>query len=463
MTSRNRKGADKGAAGKAKPRQKRRSVAAPGKQPGQPPSDGLDAVAPARPLCPISRECGACPQIEVPYARQLADKDAYIRGLFDGIADGGCRIDSILGMEEPVRFRDKIASPFAPGNAGGAGRTHAGRQGRGARRPAADVRADVLCGMYAAGTHRIVPIADCPVEHDAGRKVVAAVRRIMLRYGMQAYDEDAGTGFVRHAVVRVGHESGEVLVTIVTNGADFPGSKNFCRELVKACPQVTTVVQNINTRQTNAILGDGERVLYGPGFILDTLCGLTFRISSRSFYQVNARQTEVLYRTAIDFAREGLSSAKAGRDGITLMDAYCGTGTIGLVAASLIPGVQVIGVDNVEPAIWDARLNARHNGIGNAMFAAEDAGAYLNRMAAAGERLDVLMMDPPRAGSSGEFLQAALALRPGCIVYISCNPEAQARDVRILLEGGYRLERIQPVDMFPHTGHVETVALLLGE
>ena len=414
-------------------------------------------------LCPISHECGACTQIEVPYERQLAAKQDYVRTLFAEMADDACVFEPILGMGEPLRFRDKIASPFAPGKASG---KPGGPKGRGARgrggRNAAEPRRDVLCGMYAAGTHRIVPIADCPVENASGRKVVAAVRRIMLRYGMEAYDEDAGTGFVRHVVVRVGHESGEVLVTLVTNGADFPGSKNFCRELVKACPQVTTIVQNVNTRATNAILGNDERVLYGPGFILDTLCGLSFRISSHSFYQVNATQTEVLYRAAIDMAREGLPEHADGGP-ITLMDAYCGTGTIGLVAASLIPGVHVIGVDNVESAIRDARLNAKHNGIDNAEFDAEDAGGYMRRMAALGVSLDVLMMDPPRAGASEEFLQATISLAPGRIVYISCNPETQARDVRILREGGYRLERVQPVDMFPHTEHVETVALLSRE
>ena len=416
-----------------------------------------DALASA--LCPLSQQCGSCSRIAIPYADQLAEKEAYVRSLFEGIADEACTFDPILGMADPVRFRDKIASPFAPGrpvkSRGNARDAHGSKRGSAPKR-------DVLCGMYAAGTHRIVPIDDCPVEHEVGRKVIAAIRRIMLRYGMEAYDEDAGTGFVRHAVVRVGHETGEVLVTIVTNGGEFPGSKNFCRELVKACPQITTIVQNVNTRQTNAILGNEERVLYGPGFIIDTLCGLSFRISSHSFYQVNATQTEVLYRTAIDMAREGLPE-QCGSRPVSLMDAYCGTGTIGLVAASLIHGSHVVGVDNVESAIRDARLNAKHNGIDNAEFAAEDAGVYLQHMAAQGARLDVLLMDPPRAGSSEEFLAAAIALSPKRIVYISCNPVTQARDVRVLADGGYRLQRIQPVDMFPHTDHVECVCLLAKE
>lgn len=419
--------------------------------------------------CAIAGECGACPCIGEPYALQLARKDERVHALFMPLADAGCSFEPIAGMADPWRFRDKIASPFAPGRTLPGGQARAGRgegkqQGGGMRNGPRERRRDVLCGMYAAGTHRIVSIADCPVENAVGRKVVASIRRMMLRHGMEPYDEDAGTGFIRHVVVRVGHESGEVLVTVVTNGAEFPGARNFCRELVKACPQVTTVVQNVNTRQTNAILGREERVLYGPGFILDTLCGLSFRISSHSFYQVNAVQTEVLYRIAIDMARDGLaggaSPGAAGRVGPSLVDAYCGTGTIGLVAASLIPGAQVVGVDNVESAIRDARLNARHNGIENARFETGDAGSFLARMAAAGERLDVLMMDPPRAGASREFMRAALAFSPERIVYISCNPETQARDARILRDGGYRLVRVRPVDMFPHTDHVECVAML---
>lgn len=256
---------------------------------------------------------------------------------------------------------------------------------------------------------------------------------------------------MRHVVVRVGQESGEVLVTLVTNAETFPSSKSFCRELVRRVPEITTVVQNVNLRQTNAILGDAERVLYGPGFILDSLCGLSFRISSQSFYQVNAQQAAVLYEEAVAAARLD------GRQ--TVIDAYCGTGTIGLVAAAR-GAAQVIGVDSVEAAIRDARQNAVHNGIGNAEFRAEDATAFLTRMAASGraETPLVLLMDPPRSGSTPAFLSAACQLAPERIVYISCNPTTQARDARLLVDGGYRIELIQPVDMFPHTDHIENIA-----
>ncbi|MFR1166755.1 MAG: 23S rRNA (uracil(1939)-C(5))-methyltransferase RlmD [Adlercreutzia equolifaciens] len=277
---------------------------------------------------------------------------------------------------------------------------------------------------------------------------------------MEPYDEDAGTGFVRHAVVRVGHTSGEVLVTVVTNGDQFPASKAFCRELARRVPEVTTVVQNVNTRQTNVILGDEERVLYGPGFILDTLCGLSFRISSQSFYQVNATQTEALYDEAVRLAH--LTGTE------TVVDAYCGTGTIGLVAAKR-GAARVVGVDSVEAAIRDARGNARHNGVENAEFVAEDATRFMERLAAeraaAGEAPSqdgplVLLMDPPRAGSTPAFLKAAAALGPERIVYISCNPKTQARDVRQLVGAGYIVRAVRPVDMFPHTDHVESIVML---
>ena len=241
--------------------------------------------------------------------------------------------------------------------------------------------------------------------------------------------------------------------TVVTNGEEFPASKAFCRELARRVPEVTTIVQNVNTRQTNVILGEKERVLFGPGFILDTLCGLTFRISSQSFYQVNATQTEVLYNEAIRLAN--LTGAE------TVIDAYCGTGTIGLVAARR-GAARVIGVDSVPSAIRDAANNARHNGVENAEFIAQDATAFMRELAASGERPQplVLLMDPPRAGSTPEFLEAAAALAPERIVYISCNPTTQARDVRQLVESGYEVRAIRPVDMFPHTDHVESIVML---
>lgn len=341
-------------------------------------------------------------------------------------------IRAILGMDKPFHFRNKVTSPFVSGK----------RMPGGGR--------EILTGMYAAGSHNIIPTENCLVENEQAQQVIRQVRSIMKRHGMQPYDEDRATGFMRHVIVRVGHHSGEVLVTLVTNGDEFPASRSFCRELVKRCPFVTTVVQNVNTRKTNVILGDVEHRLYGPGFILDTLCGLSFRISPQSFYQVNAVQTEVLYDHAIALAKLDGSQA--------VIDAYCGTATIGLVAAHR-GARQVIGVDSVEAAIRDARENARHNGISNARFHVADAGEFMRDMVA-DKRVEVVFMDPPRAGASEKFLSALTLLAPARVVYISCNPETQVRDALFLAERGYELQVLQPVDMFPHTEHIECVALM---
>lgn len=413
--------------------------------------------------CPVSRECGACQHVDEPYAAQLARKDARVADLFASFDSADLR--PILGMEDPCHYRNKVVSPYAPGkklpgsttggkdNARGGSRGDRAREAR-ARRASATPRHEILCGMYAAHSHRIVPTDACLVENVQAKRIILAIRNLMPKFGIEPYREDAGSGFLRHAVVRVGHTSGEVLVTLVTNGREFPGSRAFCRELVKRCPAITTIVQNVNERQTNVILGEREQVLYGPGFILDKLCGLSFRISSQSFYQVNAVQTEVLYRQAMELA--------AFKGSEHVVDAYCGTGTIGLVAAKS-GAAQVVGVDSVAAAIRDARENARHNGVENARFVADDAGTFMREAAAGGEQADVVLMDPPRAGASEEFLEALAVLAPQRIVYISCDPETQARDIRLLERQGYRLRIVQPVDMFPHTDHIETIALIERE
>ena len=416
--------------------------------------------------CPVDARCGGCKNLCVPYTKQLIDKQLRIERLFAPLAPDGT-ISLIKGMKDPYHYRNKVISPFAPGKKlppRGQDRKAADARGaRGGKGKRPQARYEILTGMYAAGSHELVPTDKCLIENETAKKVVLAVRDIMRKHDVAPYREDTGTGFMRHVVVRVGHTSGEVLVTLVTNSDDFPSSKSFCRELIRLCPAVTTVVQNVNERQTNVILGDKERVLYGPGFILDELCGLSFRISSKSFYQVNATQTEVLYRAAMDLA---------GFDGTQVaIDAYCGTGTIGLVAAKS-GAARVIGVDSVESAIRDARTNARHNGVENAEFVAGDATDFMCELAKEGvlgaESPEegaqagglVVLMDPPRAGSTEEFLRAAAALAPKRIVYISCNPETQARDVEFLDSIGYAVVAVQPVDMFPHTDHIECIVAL---
>ncbi len=447
----------------------------------------LSADAAASSPCPVDALCGGCQHVAVPYADQLAAKDASIASLFGDLvksyALGQCDVlRPIIRMEHPYHYRNKVMSPFAPGKkiARSSGKA-AGRQGA----PGKDVRGgkrakldrEVLCGMYAARSHKLVPTDTCLIENEEAKRIISAIRDLMIRFGIPPYKEDTGAGFMRHAVVRVGQATGEILVTLVTNGAEFPQARAFCRELVARRPRITTVVQNVNERKTNVVLGQRERVLYGPGFILDELCGLSFRISSQSFYQVNAVQTEVLYRSALDLAR--LSGEE------TVIDAYCGTGTIGLVAARS-GAARVIGVESVGSAVRDARQNARHNGIDDAVFVTADAAELMGAIADARtlahaadsaalskalEAIDrtggidpsqtVLMMDPPRSGSTPQFIDAACAFGPKRVVYISCGPDTQKRDVELFVKAGYRIEAVQPVDMFPHTDHVECIVSLV--
>ncbi|WP_418734653.1 23S rRNA (uracil(1939)-C(5))-methyltransferase RlmD [Ellagibacter sp.] len=444
--------------------QRSRSKAHPTAKPAS--SRAVRRTAASDSPCPVDARCGGCKNLCVPYTKQLIDKQLRIERLFAPLAPDGT-ISLIKGMKDPYHYRNKVISPFAPGKklpSRGQDRKAAdARAAKGGKGKRPQARYEILTGMYAAGSHELVPTDKCLIENETAKKVVLAVRDIMRKHDVAPYREDTGTGFMRHVVVRIGHTSGEVLVTLVTNSDDFPSSKSFCRELIRLCPAVTTVVQNVNERQTNVILGDKERVLYGPGFILDELCGLSFRISSKSFYQVNATQTEVLYRAAMDLA---------GFDGTQVaIDAYCGTGTIGLVAAKS-GAARVIGVDSVESAIRDARTNARHNGVENAEFVAGDATDFMCELAKEGvlgaseqeESVQagglVVLMDPPRAGSTEEFLRAAAALAPKRIVYISCNPETQARDVEFLDSIGYAVVAVQPVDMFPHTDHIECIVAL---
>ena len=270
----------------------------------------------------------------------------------------------------------------------------------------------------------------------------------------QPYDEDKGTGLVRHCLLRRGVATGQVMVVLVTAQPVLPGAKNFVKALLAEAAQrgvtVTTVVQNVNSRKTSVVLGEAEKVLYGKGFILDTLCGKTYAISPRSFYQVNPAQTAVLYGLAVEAAK------LTGKE--VVLDAYCGIGTIGLTAAD--HAKQVVGVELNRDAVQDAIGNAKHNGVKNARFFAADATRWISEAAAAGEKADVIFMDPPREGSTPEFLASVARMAPKRVVYVSCNPVTLARDLVTLTKLGYKAEGFTPVDMFPHTEHIETVCAL---
>ena len=280
-------------------------------------------------------------------------------------------------------------------------------------------------------------------------KTLAAVLDAARACRWTAYDEDRGTGLLRHTVLRSSGD-GKVLVTLVTPGPDLPGSKNFCTALRKKAPWVVSIVQNINPTRSSAVLGSREKTLYGPGFVLDTLCGTQFAISSRSFYQVNRTQTEVLYKKALELAK------LTGRE--TVIDAYCGIGTIGLCAAPLAK--QVIGVERNPAAVKDAAANARRNKIANARFVCADATEWMAAAAGEGLHPDVVFLDPPRAGSTPECIAAVNKMKPRRVVYVSCDPETLARDVAAFTRLGWRAAKFCPVDLFPQTKHVETVVLL---
>ena len=367
------------------------------------------------------KKCGGCPLLALPYREQLAKKQARLQELLGGFAP----VKAVQGMAEPLHYRNKAIASFAT------------------------QRGKLVCGLYAEGTHRVLPGADCLLQEEILNKTLAAVLDAARACRWTAYDEDRGTGLLRHTVLRSSC-SGKVLVTLVTPGPDLPGSKNFCTALRKKAPWVVSIVQNINLTRSSAVLGSREKTLYGPGFVLDTLCGTQFAISSRSFYQVNRTQTEVLYKKALELAK------LTGRE--TVIDAYCGIGTIGLCAAPLAK--QVIGVERNPAAVKDAAANARRNKIANARFVCADATEWMAAAAGEGLHPDVVFLDPPRAGSTPECIAAVNKMKPRRIVYVSCDPETLARDVAAFTRLGWRAAKFCPVDLFPQTKHVETVVLL---
>ncbi len=378
--------------------------------------------------CPIARECGGCEWLAVPYPIQLRRKQGQVVELLGDMAErDDATMEPMRGMREPIRYRHKAATPFA----------HA----RGGR---------VRCGFYAAGTHRIVPCEECLVEDARARRILNAVARTAERLHIPPYDEDRGTGVLRHAVVRCGWKTDDVLLVLVARVAELRDERRVVDELRSACPELTSIVLNVNDRRTNAILGRRSRTLHGPGVMHDELLGCRFEIGPTSFYQTNPAQTETLYELAI----EGVDGAAS------VLDAYCGTGTIGICAAARSEGLRVTGVEQVGGAVASAERNARANHVaGRCRFVAADATAWMAREGR-DQHLDAVIMDPPRAGSTPEFLAGAAALAPERIVYVSCNVVTQARDLALLRDHGYRLARVVPVDMFPHTRHVECVATL---
>ncbi len=373
--------------------------------------------------CPYQKKCGGCQFVSVPYRDQLVKKQKWIEDL---LAPFG-KVKPIIGMEDPWRYRNKVHGVVA-----------------------SDRRGNCFTGIYEAKSHRVIRVDDCLIENETADRIMRGIAEMMRSFKMRPYNEDTGQGFLRHILIRCGHASGQVMVVLVTSTPVFPSKNNFVKALRKQYPEITTIVQNINNRSTSMVLGDRNQVLYGKGYIEDRLCGKIYRISPKSFYQINSIQTEVIYQTAMDYA--GLS----GRERV--IDAYSGIGTIGITASDRAR--EVICAELNKEAVRDAIANARRNKIKNVRFVEADAGEFMVGMAAQGQEAEVVFMDPPRAGSDKKFLNALLKLKPERVVYISCNPETLARDLKHLTSGGYRVKMIQPVDQFPMTDKVEAVVSL---
>ena len=421
------------------------------------------------PTCSIARSCGGCEWLSVPYPIQLKRKQAQVEELLAPLASiNNVTIEPIRGMDEPLAYRHKAATPFAPGK----GRT-------------------VRSGFYASGTHKIIASKECLVEDGRARAILNDVAYLAGQFNIHAYQEDRGKGALRHGVVRCGYATDDVMLVLVVNGQHLPHEQEFIAALRKAHPELTSIFLNVNQKRTNAILGRETRLLWGSTSMSDKLLDCTFEIGPTSFYQTNPQQTEVLYQLAIDGALADCALADCEQTGATqagtaqaratqtdastqaatsaqtsnlrVLDAYCGTGTIGLCLAHAAEaqGVNLLltGVDQVENNIQMARRNARNNKL-EAEFICDDATRYMQALAKDGQNFDVIILDPPRAGSTPAFLEATAQLAQKKIVYVSCSVVTQARDLKVLLDSGFAIEHVTPVDMFPHTKHVECVVVL---
>lgn len=373
--------------------------------------------------CILAAKCGGCNLQGVAYEKQLKMKQKQV----DQLLHTFTKIDPIVGMEDPFHYRNKVHAVF--------GRLRNGTY---------------ISGVYEEGTHKIVNVDECQIEDQIADAIIRDIRGLLRSFKIRTYDEDTGYGLLRHVLIRRGFTSGQVMVVLVLASPILPSKNNFVKALRALHPEISTVVLNVNDRSTSMVLGEKETVIYGKGFIEDTLCDTVFRISPKSFYQVNPIQTEKLYEKAIEYA--GLTGKER------VIDAYCGIGTISLIAAR--KAKEVIGVELNKDAVRDAVTNAKRNQIKNVSFYTKDAGEFMVQMAEQKEHADVVFMDPPRAGSDEAFLSSVLKLSPDKIVYVSCNPETLARDLKYLTNRGYKVKKAQPFDMFPFTKHVETLVLI---
>ena len=378
-----------------------------------------------KPKCPIVNKCGGCTIQHVKYDEQLKMKTKLVQKLFDDNLGLNIKVLPTIGMNNPYNYRNKSQIVYKYQNG------------------------KMICGFYEEGTHNVVDFNDCYLQDLECNKIAATIKELMTKMRISAYDEDKRRGIIRHVLIKTSYTTKEVLVVLVVGTENFPGRSNFIKALTARHHTIASIVQNLNDRKTSAVLGEKETILFGKGFITDTLLGKKFKITSKSFYQINHEQTEVLYKNAIDLANIQNTDV--------VLDAYCGVGTIGILSAE--KAKKVIGVELVKDAVDNAIYNAKLNNIKNISFFNQDATNFMVNMARKKEALDVLIMDPPRSGSTKEFLDATIKLRPKTIVYVSCYPHTLVVDLKTLVEF-YNIKQVQTVDMFPHTSHVESIVYL---
>ncbi|MDD4722211.1 MAG: 23S rRNA (uracil(1939)-C(5))-methyltransferase RlmD [Acidaminococcaceae bacterium] len=379
------------------------------------------------PLCPVYKECGGCQLQHLSYEGQLKAKHQQVVDALERIGHfHDIKVLPTIGDEIPWHYRNKMQVPVA-------------MEGK-----------KIEIGCFAQATHKIIDVEECFIQKEKNNVIAAVVRKWMKEYKIPGYMEDKQRGIVRHIMGRVGVRTGEVMVVLVTATPTVPHAKELVYMLQKEVPGFKTLVQNINTRHTNVILGEKNKTIFGPGSIKDKLGDLSFNISAQSFFQVNSEQAQKLYDTALEYAK------LTGKE--TVVDVYCGTGTITLFLAQ--KAKNVFGIEIVASAIKDAKINAKENKIANANFILGDAAKELPNLLGAGIKPDVIVLDPPRAGCEVRVLEAIASVKPKRIVYVSCNPATLARDLVVLTKAKYKITKVQPVDMFPQTSHVECVALM---
>ncbi|MBC5636286.1 MULTISPECIES: 23S rRNA (uracil(1939)-C(5))-methyltransferase RlmD [Ornithinibacillus] len=380
------------------------------------------------PPCDVFYKCGGCQIQHMSYNLQLSMKQQQVKNVMRKIAHlEHVPVHPTIGMEDPWRYRNKVAIPVG------------------------EKDGELITGFYQMRSHQIIEDMDtCIVQEDLNDRMVEAVRRIAGRVGIEAYDEKSHTGVLRHIMVRTGQETKETMVVIITRTKELPHAKEFIRELTETYPNVKSIIHNINPARTNVILGEKTKVLWGQEYIYDSIGSIRFAISAKSFYQVNPTQTKRLYEKALEYAAIGEED--------TVIDAYCGIGTISLFLAQ--KAKKVYGVEVVPEAIEDARVNAKLNGMTNTEFEVGTAEEVMPRWKEEGLKPDVIVVDPPRKGCDEGLLNAMIEMGPKRIVYVSCNPSTLARDLRVLEDGGYETKEVQPVDMFPQSMHIESVVWL---